>query len=721
MRREALPGSAAPFPKKAAPHNVVAIDSAAAQRRNFPPMKLFKPQKSSLPPTPSRRSRAIFRRFPTIFRRVPAAVALLCAAIFVAVSAPSLPAECKIIPLPQKYEESGNAFVPAAGLDKKISVTRTARLNGVPAHAQGEAYTLSVHENGSVDICAVGDAGEANARKSLAMMMRFADDARGVPVCKIVDWPAFPMRGFMMDCGRSFIPLDDLKKIIRFCAALKINVFHWHLTENQGWRMESRAFPQLNAPENYTRDAGRFYTFEEARELVDFCDSLGVQVIPEIDMPGHSAAFERAFGCPMQSEKGSQILKTLIDELIREAFPSKNVVYFHVGTDEVRISNPKFVPEMVAFVRSHGKKAATWNPGAAYKRGEIDLVQMWSSRGRPLAGTPSLDSRLHYFNHFDSFADPVALFFSNFGEKPESDGEIVGGIAAIWCDRRIVGTDAILANNSFFPAILAFAESVWNGGRTEYFTGTGTNIPLDGDRLRALQDFERRELSFKKELGAKMPWIPQSNMRWRITDPFPNNGDLKKSFPPENSLANEYAFDGNVIKTREARGAAVYLRHVWGEKTVAGFFKNPQKNSTVYAWTWIWSPKAQHVGIWLQTQKISASEPDLPAPQGKWDDRESRFWLNDKELLPPRWTGTHTKKDQETLLTNENFEARPPLAAKLKKGWNKVLVKLPVAGFSSKQSRLVKWMFTFAIVSPDGAAPVEGLVWSPEKILPTEK
>ena len=638
------------------------------------------------------------------------------ALILLSVSVVSAFAACDILPLPQKYTEKKNVFVPAQGLDKRVSVKHVKSLDGVPAHAQSEAYELVVSKGG-VKIKCVSDAGEGNARKTLAQMIKRAKPV-GVPACKILDWPAYPMRGFMMDCGRSYIPLADLKKIIAFCAEYKINIFHWHLTENQGWRTESRVYPELNDKKNYTRDHGKFYTFKEIRELVDYCDSLGVMLIPEIDMPGHSAAFERTFKCSMQSEKGTEILKKLVDEIIKEGFSSKTVPYFHIGTDEVRITNPDFVPEMVAFVRERGKKVATWNPGAHYKPGEIDLVQMWSGRGRPLAGTPSLDSRLHYFNHFDSFADPVALFFSNFAETPEANGTIAGGIAAIWCDRYIIGTDAILAHNSFYPSILAFAESAWHGGRDEYFHGTGTVIPLEGEKLKKLKNFERRMLPVKKELGAKMPWVPQANMLWRITEPFPNGGNLDTAFPPEKELKNEYEFDGKTVGTRLARGAGIYLRHVWGPGklgTVSAFFKNPQANSTVYAYTYVWSPKAQKVGLWAQTHKISASEPDLPPPQGKWDARESRFWLNDKEILPPKWENSHKNRNQETPLANENFEVREPIPVQLKQGWNKVLIKLPVAGFSSGQARLYKWMFTFALVSPKGDAPVEGLVWSPDK------
>lgn len=660
-------------------------------------------------------------------------------AFFTAFVASAVPASaaCEVIPLPQKYEEKADAFVPVAGLEKRVSVSREPRLEGVPEHAQNEAYSLSVSKNG-VKIRAVTDAGELNARKTLKMLVKNADRKKGVPACKILDWPAYPMRGFTMDCGRSYFPIADLKRIIAFLADYKINVFHWHLTDNQGWRMESRLYPKINDKSSYARDAGKYYTFKEARELVEFCDKLGVLLIPEFDMPGHSEAFRRAFKCDMQSAEGTEILKKLIDEAIREAFPSEKTPYFHIGTDEVHISNKTFVPEMVAFVRERGKKAATWNPGAVYKPGEIDLVQMWSGRGRSLAGTPSVDCRLHYINHFDSFADPVALFFSNFGEKPEADGTIAGGWGAIWCDRDVAGTpavpsrtDAVLANNSFYPAMLAFAESAWNGGRENYFhDGQGANIPLSGEKLAQLKDFERRMLPVKRELGKAMPWVPQCGMRWRITEPFPNDGDFSRAFPPEKNLSDdsaipkEYEFDGRKIGSRDARGAGIYLRHTWGTGglgTVAAFFKNPQKNSTVYAQTWIWSPKAQKIGLWAQTHKYGASEPDLAPPQGEWDYCKSSIWLNGQEIRPPKWTNTHKNKNQEIPLANENFEVRAPIPVNLKQGWNKVVIKLPIGNFSIPQIRLLKWMFTFAPVSADGSAPVDGLVWSPDKKLPEER
>ena len=126
-------------------------------------------------------------------------------------------------------------------------------------------------------------------------------------------------------------------------------------------------------------------------------------LIPEIDMPGHSAAFVRAIGHDMQSPEGMKVLKRLMEEICTEVFP--DAPWIHIGTDEVQFTNPSFVPEMVAHVRGLGKKVISWNPGWAYRSGEIDATQLWSYRGKAQPGIPAIDSRFHYINHFDAFGD----------------------------------------------------------------------------------------------------------------------------------------------------------------------------------------------------------------------------------------------------------------------------------------------------------------------------
>lgn len=517
-----------------------------------------------------------------------------------------------------------------------------------------------------------------------------------LPQCEITDWPAFRIRGFMHDVGRSFIPVEELKREISLLSRYKINVFHWHLTENQAWRLECKKYPQLNAPENMEREKGKYYTLEEARQLVEFCKQHQVLLIPEIDMPGHSAAFERTFKTDMQSEKGTQILKDIIDEVCA----TFDVPYLHIGTDEVQFTNPDFVPMMVRYIRDKGKKVISYNPGWNYKPGEIDMVQLWSYRGKAQKGIPAIDCRYHYANHFDTYADLVAMFNSRIYNQPEGSDDLAGSIVAFWNDRYIDNTPQLLAENNFYPYMLTLAERAWRGGGNCYFDGKGTLLWEDEpEQLAAFKEFEDR-LLWQKNTWLKevpFPYVRQTQSEWQITDAFPNGGDLNKVFPPEEKEDSVYQYEGKTYKTRKIIGNGIYLRHVWGT-LVPGFYANPQENHTAYATRWIYSPKERKTKLALEFQNYSRSESDLAPRQGTWDYKCSRAWLNGKEIMPPVWENTNTERSNEITLKNENYMSRPAIDITLKKGWNKLMLKLPVGKFSSKETRLVKWMFTVALV-----------------------
>lgn len=598
-----------------------------------------------------------------------------------------------------------------------IEVKLTDRLEEVSLNPE-EAYRLTVSP-GKVAIEAVSQQGvywAVQTLRQLAGSPGHAENEKGelrLPGCRITDWPAFRIRGFMQDVGRSYISLEELKREIAILSRYKVNVFHWHLTENQAWRLESRLFPMLNDSANMTRMPGHYYTLQEARELVDFCKRHNVLLIPEIDMPGHSGAFVRTFRHDMQSREGMQILKLLIDEVC-ETF---DVPYLHIGTDEVGFTNPDFVPEMVAYVRSKGKKVISWNPGWTYRPGEIDMTQLWSYRGKAQAGIPAVDSRFHYLNHFDTFGDLIALYNSRIYNQPEGSDDLAGVILGIWHDRLVQPEENMIRENNFYPNMLAMAERAWLGGGTEYFDKNGTILPSeDSPQYRAFADFEARMLWHKAQVfkGYPFAYVRQTQVKWRITDAFPNEGELTRAFPPEEELQREYTYKGQTYRTRDAIGAGIYLRHVWGP-LVPGFYKDPQENHTAYAWTWVYSPRAQQAGAWIEFQNYSRSEADLPPPAGKWDYRESRIWINDREICPPVWTAAHRIKSNETALGNENCVARPPLAVSLQKGWNKVFLKLPAGRFTSEEVRLQKWMFTCVFVTPDGEKALDGLIYSPDK------
>lgn len=581
-----------------------------------------------------------------------------------------------------------------------------ARLNGA------EAYRLSV-SNKRIKIEAVTEQGVYWAMQTLRQLERKKGKRSSVAGCEIVDWPAFRIRGFMQDVGRSYISMEELKREIEILSRFKINVFHWHLTENQAWRLESKIFPMLNDSVNTIRMPGKYYTLEEARDLVDFCKKHQVLLIPEIDMPGHSAAFVRAFRHDMQSPEGMKILKLLLDEVC-ETF---DVPYLHIGTDEVEFTNPHFVPEIVAYVRSKGKKVISWNPGWHYKPGEIDMTHLWSYRGKAQPGIPAIDSKFHYLNHFDVFGDIVALYNSRIYDQAEGSEDIAGTILALWHDRLIDNEWNLVIENGLYPNMLAIAERAWRGGGTEYFDGLGTILPPeDTEAFKEFADFEKRMLWHKEHTfkGYPFAYVKQTNVKWNITDAFPNGGDMDKVFPPEQELKDTYHYNGNTYGVRQAIGAGIYLRHVWGT-FVPGFYADPKEDHTAYAYTWVYSPKDQEVGLWAEFQNYSRSEMDLAPLPDKWDYKGSRIWINDREILPPVWTATHKVKSYEVPLGNENCVGRVPLAVHLNKGWNKVFLKLPIGKFKMAETRLVKWMFTAVFVTPDGERAVEGLIYSPDK------
>ena len=585
------------------------------------------------------------------------------------------------------------------------------------AEFQDEAYLLEVTES-KISIKATKLQGAYWATQTLRQL---AENSGGnIEACTITDWPAFRLRGYMHDVGRSYIEFDELKNHIVKLSRFKVNTFHWHLTDNQGWRLESKVYPQLNANASFTRYAGKYYTIAQAKELVTFAHQHGVQVIPEIDMPGHSEAFRKAMGHVMLTEDGLAEMKAIMTEAC-ETF--SDVEWMHIGSDEVRtpdtqgstISIDFFIKEMTSHIRGKGKKIVVWRPGYGYTESDVDMVHMWSYAGSTLGSLPAIDSRLHYINHYDQYADVVSLYNSTIAMQTKGSNQYPGLIVGIWND-RIVPTDRdIIIQNAFYQSMLAAAERAWLGGGKGYFYTIG--VKLDPTDIE-FADWERRFLFHKANFLKNEPiaYVKQTNVQWKITDPFPNGGNVNTVFPPETSEpALSYTYNGSTYNTKSAYGAGIYLRHVWGEKTIPAFYTSPQTNATAYAYTYVYSPAQQTVGLQLEFQNYGRSESDLAAPQGKWDYYNSKVWINGTTIAPPVWQNTHTTKSNEITLKNENFTARPPISVTLNEGWNKVVIKLPNNGFSNSAVRLMKWMFTFVFVTPDGKDAVEGLIYSPEK------
>jgi hexosaminidase len=291
-------------------------------------------------------------------------------------------------------------------LSKKSSVVSTnsnaqIQLITDKSIANPEGYQLAIDENG-VSIKASTGAGLFYGVQTLFQLIPVSSIEKSVvPFVKINDQPVFKWRGSMLDVARHFFPVSFIKKYIDFLAFYKINTFHWHLTDDQGWRIEIKKYPKLTQvsafrsetligaqqlmkkPEDYVYDGiphGGFYTQEEIKDVVAYAQKRFVTIVPEIEMPGHSVAVLAAYPelackpgnyetfkrwgvtedivCP--TEETFQFFENVLAEVVT-LFPGK---YIHIGGDEA----PKKVWRESEYVKKLMKKN---------KIQDVEKVQGW--------------------------------------------------------------------------------------------------------------------------------------------------------------------------------------------------------------------------------------------------------------------------------------------------------------------------------------------------------
>jgi hexosaminidase len=233
---------------------------------------------------------------------------------------------------------------------------------------EDESYLLEVTAGGA-KLTAPTPLGAMHGLQTFLQLVEVSPNGFAAPALKIQDQPRFPWRGLMIDSARHFIPLDVIRRNIDGMEAVKMNVFHWHLSENQGFRAESRKFPKLH---ELGSDA-LYYTQDEIRDLIAYARDRGIRVVPEFDMPGHSTAWfvghpelasgkgpyeiERKWGIfdpamDPTNEKVYKFLDDLIGEMAR-LFPDH---YFHIGGDEVNGKEWDANPRIQAYMKAHGIK-----------------------------------------------------------------------------------------------------------------------------------------------------------------------------------------------------------------------------------------------------------------------------------------------------------------------------------------------------------------------------
>ena len=601
-----------------------------------------------------------------------------------------------LIPMPQEISWSGGVF-RITGNEDKVIKRMVDSLPGVTIHAE-EAYSLVVTPD-SVVLQAITAAGLFRGEQTLRQLTYVQNGHEVIAGCTITDFPAFKIRGFMQDVGRNYMSLPLLKEQIDVLAAYKFNVFHFHVTDNPGWRLESRLYPALKDPASMSRWPGKYYTQEEFKELVDYCHERHIMLIPELDIPGHSAAFRKALGIETMSDpRVKDILVALVDELCSLAPPEK-MPYIHLGTDEVWHDYERPAPDLLSAlaetVRSNQRELIVWRPGQHIDGDSTSITQLWSFNGHPKPGHRYLDSRLNYLNHLDPFAGIGQLYFERISGAEMGDSLRMGGILCCWNDNNVNDERDILIQNPVYPGILTYSETSWKGQPVDFGEEYLARMPSPGNPLHdGFAEFEERlvrhrDLYFN---GKPFPYVRQSGISWKIIGPFDHEGDPGRVFPVEDAIEESYVVDGKEYSwSGPYYGGTVHIRHFFGYPS---WFEESQ--GTVYAAARIWSPRSQTIDFWIGFHDWSRSAGRRGGPfpkQGEWHNTRPVAWVNQSVVEPPEWNNPGMEANSEAFpFTDENYFFREPAKIELRKGWNQVLLKVPALRNSWK------WMFTFVPV-----------------------
>jgi hexosaminidase len=233
---------------------------------------------------------------------------------------------------------------------------------------EDESYHLAITST-HVELSAANPLGILHGLQTFLQLVRVTPQGFSVPVVTIDDQPRFPWRGLMIDVGRHFQPLAVIERNLDGMEAVKLNVFHWHLSEDQGFRVESKQFPLLQEKGS----GGRYYTQEQVHEVIDYARERGIRVVPEFDMPCHTTAWFAAYP-QYASAAGPFKIETkwgvfdpamdptreatfeFLDKLIGEMTALYPDAYFHIGGDECNGKEWNKNPRIQAFMKEHGIK-----------------------------------------------------------------------------------------------------------------------------------------------------------------------------------------------------------------------------------------------------------------------------------------------------------------------------------------------------------------------------
>ncbi|MFV8344391.1 beta-N-acetylhexosaminidase [Flavobacterium sp. XS2P39] len=375
---------------------------------------------------------------------------------------------------------------------------------------EDESYRLTIESN-KIIINATSDLGALHGLETLLQLLQNSSTAYYFPTVEITDSPRFTWRGLMIDGARHFQPVDVIKRNLDAMASMKMNVFHWHLADDQGWRIELKKHPKLTE----LASDGYYYTQEEIKNIVKYADDRGILVIPEIDVPGHASALLTAYPevgskvgegkVTYDVQRNSGIFNATLDpsnpktyqllsEIFDEVCPLFSGAYFHIGGDENNgkewNANPKiqefkkkynlannhdlqtyFNMQLLPMLKKHNKKMMGWEEIMTEGMSKDAIIHAWRGANEGLAAGGALikaaksgyntvlsngyyiDLMLgvesHYLN--DPISKKVTL-------TPEEKARILGGEAAMWSELAT----PVNIDSRIWPRTAAIAERLWS-------------------------------------------------------------------------------------------------------------------------------------------------------------------------------------------------------------------------------------------------------------------
>jgi hexosaminidase len=383
------------------------------------------------------------------------------------------------------------------------AATATLAVNGpglvVQTPEEDESYRLESTPAG-ITITAPAVVGALRALATLEQLV--STDAAGyyIPAAVIADRPRFPWRGLLLDTGRHFMPPEVIRRTLDGMALVKLNVLHWHLSDDQGFRVESRRYPRLHG----LGSDSLYYTQDEIRALVAYAGDRGIRIVPEFDMPAHSTSWfvgypapasapgpyeiERRFGIfdpafDPTREETYQFIEGFVAEMV-QLFPDP---YWHIGGDEVTGKHWNQNPRILRFKRTrrikdnealhayfnerlsrilakHHRRMVGWDEILHPELPAGSVVQSWRGTeylGRAAAqGLGAILSAPYYLDHMKTtdeyyLADPLP---SGHGLTPEQAARVLGAEACMWAEH----VNAMTVDSRIWPRMAAIAERLWS-------------------------------------------------------------------------------------------------------------------------------------------------------------------------------------------------------------------------------------------------------------------